>query len=155
MTSGLAMLEVADQLAQEGHSDAPLYAMLVGALRTLAKEGCDPTMVAPAFFVKVLAIEGARPVLDGCAACGEAPPAVELVSFDMVEGGALCRGCRRGRPISGGALDVLRQILGGSLGSVLAGPPPACAAEVAGVANEAMESHLERRLRTVRSVAGY
>lgn len=155
MTSGLSMLEVADQLAQEGHGDAPLYGMLVGALRALGSPGRDPTMVAPAFFVKALALEGAGPVVDGCAACGGRPPGVELVAFDMVEGGALCRGCRRGRPISGEALEVLRRILGGSVGSVLAGVPPECAGEVAGVANEAMECHLERRLKTVRSVAGY
>ena len=37
---------------------------------------------------------------------------------------------------------------------VLAGPPPPCAEEVAALATEAMEAHLDRRLRAVRSVAG-
>jgi len=44
-------------------------------------------------------------------------------------------------------------MLDGSLGSVLAGPPPPCADEVALIATEAMEAHIDRRLRSVRSAA--
>jgi DNA repair protein RecO (recombination protein O) len=150
---GLAMLEVADQLAQERHPDPPLYEMLVGALRVLADRQRDPTLVAPAFFLKALVLEGAGPVLDGCASCGEPGTEVELVAFDLAEGGALCRRCRRGRPVSPAALDLVRRILGGSLGPVLAGSPPPCAEEVTALAYEAMETHLDRRLRSVRSAA--
>jgi len=45
VTAGLSMLEVADQLAQERHADPRLYAMLVGALRALADETVDPSLV--------------------------------------------------------------------------------------------------------------
>ena len=151
VTRGLSLLEVADQVAQERHPDPRLYQMLVGALRALADPDRDPTLVAPAFFLKALVAEGAGPVLDGCASCGHAADDVELVAFDMTEGGALCRQCRRGRPVSPDAFDLLRRILGGSLGAVLAGPPPTCADEVTALATEAMEAHLDRRLRTVRS----
>ncbi|MGH9108914.1 MAG: DNA repair protein RecO [Acidimicrobiales bacterium] len=150
---GLSMLEVADQLCQEGHPDLPLYQMLVGALRALADAGRDPAMVAPAFFLKALVIEGAAPVLDACAACGEPATVVDLVAFDLTEGGALCLACRRGRPVTPEALAVVRRILGGALGPVLAEPPPGCADEVSSLATEAMESHLERRLRSPRSAA--
>jgi DNA repair protein RecO (recombination protein O) len=150
---GLSLLEVADQLAQERHPDPRLYEMLVGALRTLADPARDYALVAPAFFLKALVLEGAGPVLAGCASCGRPAGEVELVAFDMVEGGALCRQCRRGRPVSPQAFDLLRLILGGSLGAVLAAPPPPCADEVTALATEAMEAHLERRLRSVRSVA--
>jgi DNA repair protein RecO (recombination protein O) len=152
VTGALAMAEVADQLAQEGHPDAGLYRMLVGALRAMAEVRNDPTMIAPAFFVKALAHEGSEPVLTACAACGGDPGDVDLVAFDMTEGGALCLRCRRGRPVSSEALGVLRLVLGGSLARVLAEPPPPCAAEVAALATEAMEVHLERRLRSVRTV---
>jgi DNA repair protein RecO (recombination protein O) len=154
MAGGLSMLEVADQLAQEGHPDPGLYRMLVGALRALADDRNDPAMVPPAFFWKALAHEGAEPVLSACASCGREEGSVELVAFDLVEGGALCRSCRRGRPISATALDVVRQVLGGSLGQVLGGPRPACSDEVAALATEAMEAHLDRRLRAVRSASG-
>ncbi|HVX20156.1 MAG TPA: DNA repair protein RecO [Acidimicrobiales bacterium] len=153
VTRGLSLLEVADQLAQERHPDPRLYQMLVGALRALADTDRDPTLVAPAFFMKALVLEGAGPLLTGCASCGRPDGDVELVAFDMAEGGALCRQCRRGRPVSPPALDLLRAVLGGSLGAVLAGPPPPCADEVAALATEAMEAHLDRRLRTVRSAA--
>ncbi len=153
VTAGLSMLEVADQLAQERHADPRLYAMLVGALRALADETVDPSLVPPAFFLKALVLEGAGPIIDACASCGEPDGSVELVAFDLTEGGTLCRGCRRGRPLSPDALVLVRRILGGGLASVLAGPPLPGADEVGGLATEAMEAHLDRRLRSVRSVA--
>ena len=154
MAKGLSILEVADHLAQERHPDRPLYEMVVGALRTLADPGRDPELLAPAFFLKALVLEGAGPILDGCASCGEPEGSVDLVAFDLLEGGALCRRCRRGRPMSADALHLMRRILGGSLGAVLSGPPPPGGAELAELATGAIEAHLDRRLRTVRSVAG-
>jgi DNA repair protein RecO (recombination protein O) len=151
---GLALLEVADQLAQERHPDPRLYAMLVGALRALADEYADPTLLAPAFFLKALVLEGAGPVIDACASCGEPEPLVELVAFDLAAGGTLCRSHRSGRPLSPAALALVRRILGGDLAAVLNGPPPAGADEVAELATEAMEMHLDRRIRAVRSTAG-
>ena len=57
-----------------------------------------------------------------------APPAAALRrragGLRPRQGGALCRNCRRGRPLSAEALELLRRILGGELGTVLAGPPP-------------------------------
>lgn len=152
---GLSMLEVSDQLSQEGHRDPGLFRMLVGALGALADRRTQPFLVAPAFFWKSLAHEGAEPVLDSCASCGAPSPPAELVAFDFVEGGALCTSCRRGRAVSPDALHVVRQILGGSLARVLSEPLPACADEVAALATEAMEAHLERRLRSVRASAGF
>jgi DNA repair protein RecO (recombination protein O) len=154
VAKGLSLLEVTDQMAQEGHPDRRLFAMLVGALRTLSDNDSEPTLLAPSFFLKALVLEGASPMLDTCASCGEPDGAVELVAFDLVEGGTLCRRCRRGRPMSAVALGLLRRILGGDLAAVLAGPPPPGADEVAELATEAMEVHLDRRIRSVRSAVG-
>jgi len=151
---GMSLLEVTDQLAQDRHPDPQLYTMLVGALRSLADDASDPTLLAPAFFLKALVLEGAGPVLDECAVCTEPDGVVELVAFDLVAGGTLCRAHRSGRPMSAVALTLLRRILGGDLASVLRGPPPPGADEVAELATEAMEVHLDRRIRSVRSVAG-
>jgi DNA repair protein RecO (recombination protein O) len=153
MPRGISLLEVTDQMAQERHPDPRLYAMLVGALTALATEQADPTLVAPAF-LKALVLEGAGPVLNACAACGEPDGVVELVAFDLVAGGTLCRAHRSGRHMSPGALVLLRRILGGDLAAVLAEPPPPAAEEVAELATEAMEAHLDRRIRSVRSTAG-
>jgi DNA repair protein RecO (recombination protein O) len=154
MAQGLSMLEAVDQLAQEGQSDPQLYSMLVGALRALADPDLDPTLVPAAFFLKALVLEGASPMLDACASCGRSDTEVELVAFDLSEGGVLCRSCRRGRPMSEDALILLRRILGGELGATLREAPPVGAAELVQLATEAMESHLDRRLRTVHTANG-
>jgi DNA repair protein RecO (recombination protein O) len=155
VAQGVALLEVTDQIAQERHPDRQLFAMLVGALKALSEPTNDPTLLAPSFFLKALALDGALPELSGCASCGEPEGEVELVAFDLTEGGALCRRCRRGRPMSPAALTLLRRILGGDLARVLAEPAPPGAEEVVELATEAMEVHLDRRIRSMRSASGY
>ena len=146
---GVSMLEVADQLAQEGEVNPQLYRMLLGALRTL--ETSASPLVTPAFYWKVLALEGYRPQVDACVQCGadDSP----LVAFDLESGGLLCRVCRRGTPVSTEAVLMMRQILGGSLNDALAaGESPDAAGvvhEVDQLATRAVEHHLERRLRSV------
>ena len=136
-------------MTQEGSADPRTLETLVRALRVLDDRGRSVDLVAPSFFFRMLEVEGGAPILDSCAACGESES--DLVAFDLAQGGTLCRSCRRGRPLSAEALTLMRRILGGDLTSVLAGPPPPGAAEVINLATEAMESHLERRLRSVRS----
>jgi DNA repair protein RecO (recombination protein O) len=148
MATAMVMLEVVDQIAQERHANPRLYEMLVGAITTLGAE--DSPMVAPAFLLKVLALEGSAPVLDMCVSCGEPDPD-QLVAFDLPEGGVLCRRCRRGRPLSSEGRVLLCRILGGGLVGVLSEPRSATTDEVATLATEAMEAHLDRRLRSVRA----
>jgi DNA repair protein RecO (recombination protein O) len=144
VTRATSMLEAVDQLAQERQSNPRLYTMLVGALRALASN--NSAMVAPSFFLKVLALEGFEPVLDRCASCGSE---AELVAFDIEEGGALCRQCRRGPALGPEALVLMRRILGGGLSGVLGEIDPPGGHEVAALANRSMEHHLERRLRSL------
>lgn len=149
MTTALSMLEVVDQVAQDAHPDELLLDTAIRALGVLNQTHRDPPLVGAAFFLRVLELDGARPELDVCVSCGESD---QLVAFDFAEGGGLCRSCRRGRPLSPDALALMRRILGGGLGSVLAGEVPAGAQEVRAISVEAMELHLDRRLRSVRSL---
>ncbi len=149
MTASMSMLEVVDQVAQDNHPDERLLETLIRALGVLNDPTKDPQLVAAAFFLRVLELDGARPEVELCVSCGESE---ELVAFDFLEGGALCRSCRRGRPLSGEALGLLRRILGGGLGGVLSAEVPDGAAEVRAISVEAMEIHLDRRLRSVRSL---
>jgi DNA repair protein RecO (recombination protein O) len=146
LTHAVAMLEAVDQVAQDHEANPALYRMLSGALRTLA-EGRNP-LVTPAFFWKLLSLEGFHPVVDGCARCVE--PDVELVSFDLEEGGMICRACARGggRPVSPEALELMRAILGGGLNGALARTPGPESHEVEVLGIRAMEHHVERRLRS-------
>ena len=146
-SQGLAALEAVDQLALEREPNPVLYQSLVGVLRTIA-ERPSPLNV-PAFYWKLLAREGFSPQLDVCVRCGDGEPDVELVAFDLQEGGTLCRSCRSGGAISGAALGLLRDILGGRLRHALDQPESPATHEVASLATRALEFQLERRLKTV------
>lgn len=144
LTKAVAMLEAVDQLAQEREVNPRLYQMLLGALRSLAAE--DSALVVPGFFLKLLALEGYRPVVDECVSCAAT---TDLVAFDLDSGGVLCRACRRGQAISPAALDLLQQILGGGLAAALRQPASPATHEVDQLATRSLEHHLERRLRSV------
>lgn len=139
-----AMLEAVDQVAQDREPDPRLHVMLTRALSTLDRN--DSPLVVAAFFLKLLAHEGLQPHLGECVSCGANEP---IEAFDLDEGGVLCRECRRGRPLSAEALDLLRRILGGGLAGVLAEPIGPATGEVDLLATAFLEHHLERRLRSV------
>lgn len=159
-----ALLEAVDQVGQERQANPRLFQMLVGALRALSAH--DSPLIVPAFFLKVLAGDGASPVLDGCAGCdgpgpgpagpgggaGEAAAAVPYASFDLAEGGLLCPACAlrtSAPPISPAALALVRRVLTGDLAGALNQAPGPAADEVHRLATRAMEHHVERRLRSV------
>jgi len=139
-----AMLEAVDQMAQERQPSTRLYQMLVGALRALSASNAP--LLVPAFFLKLLALEGFQPILDGCADCGRPGP---LVAFDLVQGGALCPACARGPRVSEEAIDLMHRVLDGGLAGVLNEPVGQATGEVDRLATRALEHHLERRLRSV------
>jgi DNA repair protein RecO (recombination protein O) len=145
LSPATAMLEAVDQVLQEREPNARLYQMLVGALRALAAGNAPLTV--PAFFWKLLSLEGAHPVLDSCASCGSRD--ADLVAFDLAEGGALCRDCRRGVAVSADALTLVRAILGGGLAAALTLPASPATFEVEHLASHSLEQHLERRLRSL------
>jgi DNA repair protein RecO (recombination protein O) len=146
LSKAFTVLEVADQLAQEHHPAPRLHDMVVGALRALQR--ADSPMLVPGFLLKALALEGSAPLVEVCASCGAGG---ELVAFDLLQGGALCHDCRRGRPVSAPALDLVRRTLGGGLAGVLSEPASPVTDEVAELAGAAMEAHLDRRLRSLRA----
>lgn len=138
-----SLVEVVDNIVQEGEPSQRLYSMLVGALKSLDEH--DSPMIVPSFFWKLLAFEGVQPLLDQCASCGQEE---DLVAFDMTEGGVLCRNCRRGHALSPEALSLLRRTLQGDLARVLKEEPSAATFELERLADDSMEAHLERRLRS-------
>jgi DNA repair protein RecO (recombination protein O) len=140
----VAMLEAADQLALEREPNAPLYDMLVGALRTLADR--DAPLVVPGFLLKALALEGFRPQVDACVACGDEGP---LVSWAVEEGGLRCATHRMGPAVTAEAVAVLQDMLGGRLGAALDERRPPVVSEVDHLVVRAFEHQLERRLRSV------
>ena len=140
-----SLLEAIDQLAQEREPSARLFDMLAGGLRTLDES--NPPMICAAFYLKLLAAEGVAPELDACVECAEEGGPFSLA---LEAGGVRCRSCGGGRPISDHALNVSRAVLGGGLNTVLTLPEGAVTHEVEALATSALESHLERRLRSMR-----
>jgi DNA repair protein RecO (recombination protein O) len=143
----VSMLEAADQLALEREPNPRIYDMLVGALRTLAAQGSP--LVVPAFFLKLLALEGFRPQVESCLVCGDEGP---LVAWAIEDGGLRCGAHRQGTALSGEAVTVLQDILGGRLGAALGQAQGPVVAEVDHLAIRALEHHLERRLRSVTAL---
>ena len=147
LTHSVAMLEAVDQVSPDRERNPAVYRMIVGALKTLAEQ--PSPMVAPAFFWKLLSLEGFHPYLDGCVRCStETGP---FPAFDLGDGGLLCADCSKlgGFPVQEATVDVLRRMLGGGLRSVLGDVPPGdVVAEVERLALGSMEYHLERRLRS-------
>jgi DNA repair protein RecO (recombination protein O) len=147
-----SLLEATDQVAQERHANPRLFAMLLGALRALAAH--DAPLLVPAFFLKLLSLEGFHPLLDECALCGDR---YGLEAFDLTQGGVLCVACcgraGDGVSLSPAGLDLVRRVLGGDLVGALSVPAGPEVREVERLATRAMEHHLERRLRSL-PVAG-
>ncbi len=139
-----AMLEVVDQIAQEGEHNPGLYDMLLGGLR--AVEHRASPLVTAAFFLKLLAADGVGLQVEGCIECGETDA---LVSIDLDDGGLRCATHRGGIPVSTGAVTILQQVLGGQLSWALEQPAVPATYEVDHLASAAMERHVDRRLRAL------
>ena len=143
LTRAVNMLEAVDTIAQDRAPDARIYTMLVGALRTLAAR--DHALVVPGFFLKLLAHEGFQPHVDACVVCGDD---LDLVAFDLEEGGLLCRAHRKGEAVTPEVVELLRQVLGGRLHEALNVAAGQAALDVEGLATRTLEHHLERRLKS-------
>jgi DNA repair protein RecO (recombination protein O) len=153
VTAGAAMLEVVDQVAQEREASLRLYLLLLRALRALASGPRDPSVVLDAFLLKLMALEGYRPALQECAACGGAGP---YLRFSSARGGAVCERCRTGQEsaLDRGTVALLAELLAGDLDRAAQAAPPAVPRREAGtLVKSFVEYHLDRRLRSYPLVA--
>ncbi len=146
ITAGYSVVEAIDATPADHLADEARYELLVRVLEALDDPALRPDLVPAAFFLRLLALDGAAPVLDSCVSCGRREP---LVAFDAATGGALCAQCRRGRAVSAAALALLRRIAGGELGVVLREVGPPGTDEVRALMGAAIEEHLGRRMRTL------
>jgi DNA repair protein RecO (recombination protein O) len=163
MVKAMSMLEVVDHFQQERMADPGVYKMLIGALGALTK--ADAPLIMPAFFLKLLALEGYSPKVDCCVRCS----AKELlVGFDFESAGLLCKRClevesssdnvngygprRKTTPLSSGAVQLVSAILGTGLGWALNCATGTLADEVAYLATRAVEHHLGRPVRSLSFV---
>jgi len=121
MTHGLYLAELVDRFSEEHEPNSALFDHLVEGLGRLEK-GESPEFIARAFEIRILEIEGYRPVLDRCVFCDSPFDDGEQISFGAGWGGTLCSACaadgnldagqdRVGlRPVSEPALAGLRSL---------------------------------------------
>ena len=147
LARAVAMLEVIDQVGQEGEPNEPLYELLLGGLR--AVENRDSPLVTPAFFLKLLAAEGVGLYVDACIECGRQEG---LATLDFEDGGLRCEEHANGLPISPGAVVLFQQILGGRLAWALEQEASPYTYEVDHLAHAAVERHIDRRLKALRLI---
>ena len=145
ISAGYAVVEAIDAIPSDGVPDETIFDLLTRVLLTLDDESYDPSLIPASFFFRLLALDGSEPVVDVCVNCGRRGP---LVAFNAQFGGTLCDECRQGVALSDAALALIRRMLGGDLASVLRDSPPPGAGEVMAIAQESIEAHFGRRLRS-------
>ncbi|PRI12114.1 DNA repair protein RecO [Leucobacter massiliensis] len=143
--AGSVIVETAERLA-EGEGSRELYALLVGALRTLAAGRIPPELVRDGYLLRAMSLAGWTPSFDVCARCG-APGPHTAISVQL--GGSVCEACRPpGSPrLDPGSLTLLRALLAGDWDAALSSSERE-RQQAAGIAAAYTQWHLERGLRS-------
>lgn len=144
LRQGLSMVEAVNKITPDREPVPQLFELLMRALHFL-NDSKSPLLLA-AFFWRLISVEGSMPQVDRCVVC-EGDTGLEY--FDVVEGGVHCRSCRSGVPVSSAALSIVGLIVGGRMNEALALEESSAVHEVNRLAMEAMESLLERRLKSL------
>lgn len=146
--AGGVLLETADKLVvEEGEPNPHLYFLLHGAIASLARGEHRPGLVAAAFLMRALALEGFEVALMECAVCSAAGP---HRWFSIPAGGAVCQVCR---PPGAGAPSREAILL---MDDLLAGDwdraddlPQAVRHEARRLIADYAQWHLERKIRSL------
>ncbi|KGM14304.1 DNA repair protein RecO [Cellulomonas bogoriensis] len=150
-TAGAAMLETADRLVEDEREPAPpQFALLAGAVRTLADRAHAPGLVLDAYLLRALAVAGWAPSFVDCARCGATGP---HRAFAVGSGGAMCPRCRPPGATSPApeTLDLLAALLTGDWETADASTERH-RREGNGLVAAFCQFHLERGLRSLRMV---
>lgn len=105
------LTELVLSLTPEGEQNEPLFRLILETMR-LMEEG-ETEILTRSFEIKAAGLMGYRPVLDGCAHCGE--PLPDRLFFSVETGGVLCEACGTGNPqaiyVTRGMVETLKALL--------------------------------------------
>ena len=91
-TIASAILEAAERFtSNEGEPSRQQFLLLIGALKALAHESHDPSLILDAYLLRSLSIAGYAPSMTICSRC-EAPGPHKY--FSLVGGGSVCVSCK-------------------------------------------------------------
>ena len=157
------MIEIAGMAARDGHEETELVRLLETVLDALGPARATPgrpgtdtaaLLVAAAFDLKFLELQGLSPALVHCASCGEAgaDTGARRVPFSNALGGRLCARCASGErtamEIPGGVLRVAQSLLDTPVAQLARiHLSPERTLEVRGFVRRFLEYHLEARPR--------
>ena len=143
--AGSVIAETAERLA-EGAPAPEQFALLVGALRTLAAQRIPPELVRDGFLLRAMSLAGWTPGFDACVRCG-APGPHTVVAIQL--GGVVCEACRApGSPrLDPSSVALLGALLAGDWDAALASTERE-RGQAAGIAAAHTQWHLERGLRS-------
>lgn len=107
------MAELTEAVAPEAVPEPDLLRHLLNGLYALSTLGKPPTLVKPAFELRLLCLVGYEPWVDGCAVCGRPDP--EEPVLDTVQGILRCKACGTGMqiPICQDSLAAMRRVIYG------------------------------------------
>lgn len=148
-TAATAMVETAEKLTGDDSSPQQ-YLLLIGALRSLANQEHDSSLVLDSYLLRALSIAGWAPNFVDCSRC-QAPGPHQ--AFVLQLGGVVCRECR---PAGAAVLDPLTAEL---LGALLSGDwkiaensEPGIRSAASGIVSAYSQWHIERGLKSLQHV---
>ncbi|OGQ57793.1 MAG: DNA repair protein RecO [Deltaproteobacteria bacterium RIFCSPLOWO2_02_FULL_53_8] len=104
------LLELVSEATREGQASPAIYGLLLEFLNIMESAGHEPALRC-FFEIKLLALAGFQPHLDGCVLCRSAfdPASVQRIYFSSERGGTVCARCSGGlgMPISLGTARTL------------------------------------------------
>lgn len=147
-TIASAILETAERFTlNEQEPSQQQYLLVVGALRSLARDEHAPSLILDAFLLRSLAVGGYAPALENCFRCEKPGP---HRFFSLAGGGSVCIDCRPSgsATVSADALSLIGALLAGAW-SQADDSELKIQREASGVVAAYLQFHLERSLRSL------
>jgi len=147
-TVASALLEAAERFTAHEHEPAlQQYLLLVGALKALAYESYDPSLILDAYLLRSLSVAGYAPSLTNCSVCDAEGP---HKFFSLVGGGSVCINCKPSAAPTPQVetLDLMSALLTGDWATAMKSETRN-RREASGLIAAYLQWHLERDLRSL------
>jgi DNA repair protein RecO (recombination protein O) len=147
-TVASAILEAAERFTTQEHEPAlQQYLLLVGALKALAYETYDSSLILDAFLLRSLAVAGYAPALINCSVCDLPGP---HKYFSLVGGGSVCDSCKPSAAATPApeTLSLMQQLLSSDWEQAVVSELRH-QREASGLIAAYLQWHLERGLRSL------
>ncbi len=146
-----AILEAAERFTSHEHEPAlQEFKLVTGAMRVLAEDKYDSSMILDAYLLRSLAVGGYAPSLFNCSKCDAVGP---HRYFSLVGGGAVCAECRPSACATPApeTLKLMSDLISGDWESAMASELRN-RREANGLIAAYLQWHLERGLRSLQLV---